>query len=199
MNYIWFFIITISIIFGAINGRLSEVVNAVLSGAEKTIQISLYLIGIMSFWLGIMKIAESSGCVDFVAKIVSPVAQKLFPELKNDKKAIGCVAMNFAANMFGLSNAATPMGINVIEEMQKHNTNKKSASNAMCMLLAMNTAGFQLIPATIIAILAANGDKTPTVIVLPTLIVTTIAFAFAIFIAKVFEKIWTPQEAEISD
>ncbi len=199
MNYIWFFIITISIIFGAINGRLSEVVNAVLSGAEKTIQISLYLIGIMSFWLGIMKIAESSGCVDFVAKIVSPVAQKLFPELKNDKKAIGCVAMNFAANMFGLSNAATPMGINAIEEMQKHNTNKKSASNAMCMLLAMNTAGFQLIPATIIAILAANGDKTPTVIVLPTLIVTTIAFAFAIFIAKVFEKIWTPQEAEISD
>lgn len=199
MNYIWFFIITISIIFGAINGKLSDVVNAILSGAEKTIQISLYLIGIMSFWLGIMKIAEKCGCVDFVAKIVSPVAQKLFPELKSDKKAIGCVAMNFAANMFGLSNAATPMGINAIEEMQKHNINKKSASNSMCMLLAMNTAGFQLIPATIIAILAANGDKTPTVIVLPTLIVTTIAFAFAIFVAKVFEKIWTPQEAEISD
>lgn len=199
MNYIWFLIIAISIIFGAINGRLSEVVNAILTGAEKSVQISLYLIGIMAFWLGIMKIAEKSGCVDFVAKLVSPVAQKLFPEIKDDKKAIGCVAMNFAANTFGLANAATPMGISAIEEMQKHNKDKQSASNPMCMLLAINTAGFQLIPATVIAILAANGDKNPTVIVLPTLIVTTIAFTFAIFTAKVFEKLWTPQEVKTDD
>lgn len=199
MNYIWFFIIAISIIFGAINGKLSDVVAATLSGAEKAVQISLYLVGIMAFWLGIMRIAEKSGCIDFTAKIVAPAAKKLFPEIKDDKKAIGYVTMNFAANAFGLSNAATPMGISAIEEMQKHNTDKKSASNPMCMLLAMNTAGFQLIPATVIAILAANGDNNPTIIVLPTLIVTTIAFTFAIFTAKVFEKIWTPQEVKTDD
>lgn len=199
MNYIWFLIIAVSIIFGAINGKLPDVVSAILTGAEKSVQVSLYLIGIMAFWLGIMRIAEKSGCVDFIAKIVDPAAEKLFPEIKNDKKAIGSVAMNFAANMFGLSNAATPMGISAIEEMQKHNADKKSASNSMCMLLAMNTAGFQLIPATVIAILAANGDNNPTIIVLPTLIVTTIAFTFAIFIAKVFEKIWKPQEVKTDD
>lgn len=199
MNYIWFLIIAVSIIFGAINGKLPDVVSAILTGAEKSVQVSLYLIGIMAFWLGIMRIAEKSGCVDFIAKIVAPAAEKLFPEIKNDKKAIGSVAMNFAANAFGLSNAATPMGISAIEEMQKHNTDKKSASNPMCMLLAMNTAGFQLIPATVIAILAANGDSNPTVIVLPTLIVTTIAFTFAIFAAKVLEKIWKPQEVKTDD
>lgn len=199
MNYIWFLIIAISIIFGAINGRLSEVVTSILTGTEKSVQISLYLIGIMAFWLGIMKIAEKSGCVDFIAKIVAPAAEKLFPEIKDDKKAIGSIAMNFAANAFGLSNAATPMGINAIEEMQKHNLDKQSASNPMCTLLAINTAGFQLIPATIIAILAANGDQNPTIIVLPTLIVTTIAFTFAIFIVKVFEKIWKPQEVKTDD
>ncbi len=199
MNYIWFLIIAVSIIFGALNGRLSDIVSAILSGAEKSVQISIYLIGIMAFWLGIMKIAEKSGCVDFIAKLVLPAAKKLFPEIKDDKAAIGSVAMNFAANMFGLSNAATPMGINAIEDMQKHNINKKSASNSMCTLLAMNTAGFQLVPATVIAILAANGDKNPTVVVLPTLIVTTIAFVSALVIVKVLEKLWTPQIAEIPE
>ena len=199
MNYIWFLIIFISIIFGAMNGRLSDVVSAIVSGAEKSVEVSLYLIGIMAFWLGIMKIAEKSGCVNFVANIITPVAKKIFPELKDDKKAIGSVAMNFSANAFGLSNAATPMGIKAIEQMQKHNIDKKSASNSMCTLLAMNTAGFQLIPATVIAILAASGDTNPTVIVFPTLIVTTISFTFAIFTAKVLEKIWQPQEVNNDD
>ena len=199
MNYIWFFIIVISIIFGAINGKLSDVVAAKLSGAEQSVKISLYLIGIMAFWLGIMKIAEKSGCVDFIAKLITPLAKKLFPEIKDDKKAIGYITMNFTANAFGLANAATPIGINAIEQMQKHNKDKKSASNSMCLLLAMNTAGFQIIPATVIAILAANGDSNPTGIIFPTLIVTTIAFTFAIFTAKVFEKIWTPQRGNDND
>ena len=199
MNYIWFLIIVISIVFGAINGKLDAVVNAMLSGAESAVNITLYLIGIMAVWLAIMRIAEKAGCIDFVAKLISPVAVHLFPELKNDKKVIGNVAMNFAANAFGLSNAATPIGIKAMEEMQKHNKSKKTASNSMCMLLAMNTAGFQLVPATVLAVLAANGDKNPTSIVLPTLIVTAIAFTAAIFIAKVFEKIWKKQEIEEND
>ena len=199
MNYIWFLLILISIIFGAINGKLSDVISAILTGTQKSIEITLYLIGIMAFWLGLMKIAEKSGVVDFVAKLVYPFFSKIFSEIKDNKKAIGHIAMNFSANAFGLANAATPLGLMAMEEMQKENKNKKTASNSMCMLLGMNTAGFQLIPATVIAILAASGDKNPTIIVFPTLIVTFIAFTFAIFVAKVFEKIWKPQEVERND
>lgn len=199
MNYIWFFIIILSIISGIFNGKLPEIVSSILSGAEKSVEVVIYLIGIMAFWLGIMKIAEKSGCIDFIAKLINPIAKKIFPEIKDDEKAIGFVTMNFAANTFGLSNAATPMGLKAIEKMQEHNKDKKSASNSMCTLLAMNTAGFQIIPATVIAILAANGDPNPTIIIVPTLIVTTIAFTFAIFISKVFEKIWKPQEVKNND
>ena len=196
MNYIWFFIVLISIVIGSINGKLDDVVNSMLSGAQKSIEVTLYLIGIMAFWLGIMKIAEKSGCINFLAKLIKPILIKLFPDLKDNNSVIGNIALNFTANAFGLSNAATPIGIKAMEEMQKENKDKKSASNSMCTLLAMNTAGFQLIPATVIAILVANGDKNPTNIILPTLIVTSVSFIFAIIIVKILEKVWTPQKEE---
>ena len=104
--------------------------------------------------------------------------------------------MNFSANAFGLSNASTPMGLKAMEELQKHNKDKSSASNAMCMLLAMNTAGFQLIPATVFAVLIGIGYKNSTEIIAPTLLVTTIAFVSAIILAKIFEKLWKPQVDE---
>lgn len=102
--------------------------------------------------------------------------------------------MTFTANAFGLANAATPIGIKAMEELQKHNTDKTSASNAMCMFLAMSTAGFQLIPATVIAILIGIGYKNPTEIIAPTLLVTSIAFICAIILAKTFQKLWMPQK-----
>jgi spore maturation protein A len=193
MNYIWYFLIVISIIFGAINGTLSEVANAVFSGTELAVKIVLTLLGIMTFWLGIMKIAEKSGIVEFLSKLLNPIAKKLFPEIPDDSPIIGDVAMNFSANALGLANAATPIGIKAIEKMQELNIDKQSASNSMCTLLAMNTAGFQLIPATVIAILAANGYKNPTEIIIPTLIVTTCAFISAIILAKVFKRFFPSQ------
>ncbi len=194
MNYIFYFLIVISIVFGAINGRLQEVVNSILSGAELSVKVAFSLIGIMSFWLGIMKIAEKSGLVEFIAKVIKPVTKHLFKEIPEESTAIGDIAMNFSANALGLANAATPMGIKAMEELQKLNKNKKSASNAMCMLLAMNTAGFQLVPATVIAVLIGIGYKNPTEIIAPTLLVTSITFLSAIILAKVFEKFWEPQK-----
>ena len=194
MNYIFYFLIVISIVFGAINGRLQEVVNSILSGAELSVKVAFSLIGIMSFWLGIMKIAEKSGLVEFIAKVIKPVTKHLFKEIPEESTAIGDIAMNFSANALGLANAATPMGIKAMEELQKLNKNKKSASNAMCMLLAMNTAGFQLIPATVIAVLIGIGYKNPTEIIAPTLLVTSITFLSAITLAKIFEKFWKPQK-----
>ena len=193
MNYIWYFLIVISIIFGAINGTLNEVANAIFSGTQLAVKIILTLLGIMTFWLGIMKIAEKSGIVESISKLLTPIAKFVFPEIPKNSPIIGDVAMNFTANALGLANAATPIGIKAIEGMQELNKDKESASDSMCTLLAMNTAGFQLIPATVIAILAANGYHNPTEIIVPTLIVTSFAFVSAIIIAKIFKRIFPPQ------
>ena len=195
MNYIFYFLIVISIIVGAINGRLDAVVNSILSGAELSVKVAFSLIGIMAFWLGMMKIADKCGLITIIAKLINPITTKLFNEIPEDSPAIGDIAMSFSANAFGLTNAATPIGIKAMEELQKHNKDKNSASNAMCMFLAMNTAGFQLIPATVIAVLISIGYKNPTEIIAPTLLVTSIAFVSAIVLAKIFQNFWQPQQA----
>ncbi len=195
MNYIFYFLIVISIIAGALNGKLSDVVNAILTGAELSVKVAFSLIGIMAFWLGMMKIAKKSGLIEIIAKIIKPITKRIFDEIPENSPAIGDIAMSFSANALGLANAATPIGIKAMEELQKQNIDKKSASNAMCMFLAMSTAGFQLIPATVIAVLIGIGYKNPTEIIAPTLLVTTIAFLSAITIAKIFQKFWQPQEA----
>lgn len=194
MNYIFYFLIVISIICGAINGKLTDVVNSILTGAELSVKVAFSLIGIIAFWLGMMKIADKCGLIKFIAKVIKPVTKRLFNEIPDDSPAIGDIAMTFTANAFGLANAATPIGIKAMEELQKHNTDKTSASNAMCMFLAMSTAGFQLIPATVIAILIGIDYKNPTEIIAPTLLVTSIAFICAIILAKVFQKLWIPQK-----
>ena len=194
MNYIFYFLIVISIIIGAINGKLTDVVNSILTGAELSVKVAFSLIGIMAFWLGMMKIADKCGLIKFIAKVIKPITKKLFNEIPEDSPAIGDIAMTFTANAFGLANAATPIGIKAMEELQKHNTDKTSASNAMCMFLAMSTAGFQLIPATVIAILIGIGYKNPTEIIAPTLLVTSIAFICAIILVKIFQKLWMPQK-----
>lgn len=193
MNYIFYLLFVTSIIFGAINGKLSDVVNAILSGAELSVKVAFSLIGIMAFWLGMMEIAKKSGLIEIISRLIKPLTRHIFKDIPQDSPAIGDIAMNFTANALGLTNAATPIGIKAMEELQKHNTDKSSASNAMCMFLAMNTAGFQLIPATVIAVLIGIGYKNPTEIIAPVLLVTTIAFISAIILAKIFEKVWIPQ------
>lgn len=193
MNYIFYFLIVFSIIVGAINGKLQDVINAVMSGAELSVKIAFSLIGIMAFWLGVMRIAERSGLINLIAKAIKPITKRLFNELPEDSSAIGDIAMNFTANAFGLANAATPFGIRAMEEMQKVNKDKSTASNSMCLFLGINTAGFQLIPATVIAVLVGIGYKNPTEIIAPTLLVTSIAFVSAIILAKLGQKFFAPQ------
>ena len=193
MNYIFFFLIVISIVIGAINGKLQEVCNAVMSGAELSVKVAFSLIGIMAFWLGMMKIAQKAGIIDFLSKILKPVTKVLFNEIPPESPAVGDIAMNFTANAFGLSNAATPFGIKAMEELQKENKDKTSASNSMCLFLGMNTAGFQLIPTTVLAVLIGIGYKNPTEIIAPTLLVTIIAFTFAVILSKILQKVWKGQ------
>lgn len=189
MNYIFYFLIISSIVIGACNGKLQDVVNSIMIGAELSVKIAFSLIGIMAFWLGVMRIAEKAGIIKFISKLLRPITKVLFNEIPKESPAIGDIAMNFTANAFGLANAATPFGIRAMEELQDENKDKSMASNSMCLFLGMNTAGFQLVPTTVIAILVGIGYKNPTEIIAPTLIVTTIAFVSAILMAKVAQYI----------
>lgn len=189
MNYIFYFLIVASILIGAFTGRLQDVVNSVMTGAELSVKVAFSLIGIMAFWLGIMRIAEKSGLVKLISKLLRPITRMLFDELPPDSPAVGDVAMNFTANALGLANAATPFGIRAMEEFQNVNVKKDTATNSMCLFLAMNTAGFQLIPTTVLAVLVGIGYKNPTEIIAPTLLVTLIAFISAILMAKVAQKV----------
>ena len=129
-----------------------------------------------------------------ISYLFLPISKILFKDIKDNSEATGNIALSLSANALGLANAATPIGLKVMQELQKDNNDKNFATDYMCMFLAMNTAGFQLIPATVIAVLISVGYKNPTEIIAPTLLVTTIAFISAIILSKVFEKIWQPQE-----
>ena len=188
MNYIFIFLILISFICAIIQGTMNEVVNQIFASAKLAVEVALSLIGIMGFWLGIVNIAKKSGLMDLVAKWLKKPLLFIFPEIKDNNEAISNVALNISANALGLSNAATPFGLKAMENMQEKNPNKNRATNAMCTFLAINTAGFQIVPATVLAILVANGAKNPTEIIIPTLIVTTIAFLSALIFAKIFER-----------
>lgn len=190
MNYLFFILISVSIIAAIINGNIPELINAMLEACNMAVKIAISLIGIMAFWLGIMRIAEKSGLVKFISKLIYPLAKPLFKDVNKDSPALGDITMSLSANALGLTNAATPIGLKVMKELQEENPNKETASDPMCMFLAMNTAGFQIIPATVIAILAGLGAKNPADIIVPTLIVTTVAFIISICITLILRKFW---------
>lgn len=189
MNYIFAFLIVISFICAIINGKMDVMTDEIFQGAKKAVEISFGLIGIMGFWLGLVKIAEKSGLMEIFAKIINKPLLLIFPDLKENKKALSNIALNISANALGLCNAATPFGIKAMENMQEENPEKDHATNSMCTFLAINTAGFQIVPATVLAILASNGMENPSQIIIPTLITTSIAFVSALFFAKILEKV----------
>lgn len=166
---------------------LKKITSSLISNASVAVEIAIGLIGIMALWLGILKIAETSGIILIIGNLLKPVMKFLFPSVPSDNPAVGSIIMNMSANMLGLGNAATPFGLKAMEELQKINKEKDKASNAMCMFLAINTAGFTLIPATCIAIRASLGSTMPSIIIGTTIFAAAIATFTGIFSAKVFE------------
>jgi spore maturation protein A len=189
LNIIWIALIVSSIFLSLINGTTDAVVLAVTTGAQQAVMVAIGLVGVMSLWLGIMRIAEDAGLVKLLSRWLNPVMKKLFPGVPSDHPAMGTMTLNIAANMLGLGNAATPFGLRAMEELAKLNPYPKIASNAMCTFLAINTSSIQLIPTTAMAILAANGDPHPTHIIFPTLVATSCSTLAAIFAVKWFEKL----------
>jgi spore maturation protein SpmA len=167
---------------------MKRVTNDAIGIAGTAVEIALGLIGIMAMWLGIMKIAEQAGLIKIIANWLTPVTKRLFPEVPPDHPAVGAMVMNISANMLGLGNAATPFGLKAMEELDRLNPNKGTATNSMITFLAINTAGMTIIPATAIAIRAAAGSSDPTIIIATSLFGSTCATIAGLTVAKLFER-----------
>lgn len=211
LNYIWvgFFLIAVLVAVIRITGYLlsdyfislahffdksdlnvfSDMLDSTFKMAEKSVTISIYLIGVMTLWLGIMRIGEKGGAIKLITFTVKPLFKKLFPEIPSDHPAIGSMIMNLCATMLGMENAATPMGLKAMKELQEINVNKQIASNAQIMYFIMVVTGFMLLPINIIALRAANGVNDPTDILIPVVITTLITTIVGIFLVALIQKI----------
>jgi spore maturation protein A len=190
LNYIWFGMLVIGIIIGMMNGRVNEVTNAAIESAGDAIKFSINLLGIMCLWSGLMKIAEKSGLVKTIASAVRPVLGFLFPQIPKNHPSMGAIVMNLAANILGLGNAATPLGLKAMSELQKLNPSKHTVSNEISMFLILNTASLQLIPTSVIAIRAHAGSKNPAEVISTVWIASASAAIAGIVSAKVFTYVW---------
>jgi|TARA_B110000263_G_scaffold110461_1_gene96531 spore maturation protein A len=185
LNYIWFGFIFISVVVGTITGRIDQVTEAAIAMSKTSVEIAIGLIGIMALWLGTMKIAEDSGLIQIIAKALRPITIRLFPDVPSDHPAIGSIVLNMAANMLGLGNAATPLGLKAMKELQELNNNKDTATDAMCTFLAINTSSVQIIlPATVVGLMGAAANQ----IFITTIIATGLSTVAAIVSVKVLSK-----------
>lgn len=186
VNLIWLAFILIGFIYAALNGDVEAMSRAVFDGAKTGVTVCFSLISILVFWLGMMKIAERAGLLDALARLLRPVIRWIFPGIPRDHPAIGYIISNLSANMLGLGNAATPMGIKAMQELKKLSPYNDEASPEMCTLLALNTSGITLIPTTIIAIRINFGSANPAEIVGTTLLATACSTAAAILFDRWF-------------
>lgn len=185
VHLIWAGLACFGIVYALFNGTISEVNEAIFSSAQEAVQLVISLMSIMIFWLGIMKIAEKAGLLDWISRLFKPFVTRLFPDLPKTHPVIGYITSNFIANIFGLGNAATPLGIKAMQEM-KSLENSDNASRSMITFLAINTAGLTLIPTSVIALRIQYGSVSPTETVAATVIVSILTMGFAIIIDRVF-------------
>ena len=188
INYIWFGLIFIGFAVGIATGNVKEVTEAAIESAKNGVNLSMGLIGVMALWLGMMKIAEESGLVRALALLLKPAMVRLFPDVPADHPAMGAIIMNLAANVFGLGNASTPFGIKAMNSLQELNTTDDTATDSMCMFLAINTSSVVLIPAGTIAYRVAAGSANPMEIIGPVIVATTVSTSTAIIAVKLFSK-----------
>ena len=188
INVIWAVLLISGFVVGAITGNIEGVTNAAIDSAKMAVQLALGLIGVMGLWLGVMRVAEDSGLIRGLSRLLKPIMVLLFPDIPPEHPAMGSMIMNISANLLGLGNAATPFGLKAMKELQTLNHDKDTATNSMITFLAINTSSVTLIPATTIGILSAAGATNPTEIIGPTIMATTISTIVAIIAAKTIGK-----------
>lgn len=188
LNKIWPFFIIISFIYAIYSGNIFNINNAIFSSADQTVQLCLTLFGTICLWNGVMQIAVKTSLIEKLTRFLKPVISFIFPEIKNDKKISKEISMNMVANILGLGNAATPLGLKAMESMQRKNEDRSKLSNSMAMFILVNTASLQIIPTTVISIRSSLGSNNPTKIILAVWIATIAAFATAIIAGKILIK-----------
>jgi|SRR5690606_6360226 len=186
INYIWVALSLIGIGFAMFNGTIDEVNKAVFQGAQEAVTLCIGFISVLVFWLGIMRIAQNAGLLDRLSQIFRPIVKRIFPEVPENHPAMGYILSNIMANMFGLGNAATPLGIKAMEQLKILNGNKDSASRSMVTFLVINTSSVTIIPTTVLAIRMNYESASPAEIVLPTLIASILATTGAILLDRYY-------------
>lgn len=189
LNYIWFGMLLIGFVVGIMNGRVNEVTQAAMESAKTAVELSIGLLGIMCLWTGLMSIAEKSGLIRYISRLLRPAMIFLFPEIPKNHPAIGSIVMNLVANFLGLGNAATPLGLKAMSELEKLNSHKDTATDAMSMFLVLNTSAIQLVPATVIAIRAQYNSSNPAEIISTVWIASTCAMTAGITVVRLFSSI----------
>ncbi len=190
LNYIWLGMVTVSVAVALATGTLEPVTKAVLARSQAAVMdVMLPMAGMITLWMGIMRLVETSGLIGIIARVLGPLLRLVFPEVPKGHPALGSIAMNMGANMLGAGNAATPMGLRAMEHLNQLNPNPGVASNAMVMLLALNTSGITLIPASTIALLQARGAAHPTDIIGPSILASCLATLCAVVICFMLQRL----------
>ncbi len=188
LNIIWPIFIIISFSYAIISGNLENLNSNIFDSLESAISLSITMLGTMCLWSGIINIASHTKIINIINKILRPIITFLFPNLKSNKKIQNEISMNMVANILGLGNAATPLGLKAMESLQKENNKKNQLSDSMIMLIVLNTASIQIIPTTVIAIRNSLGSNNPTIIILPVWIATICAAIIGIIVTKILIK-----------
>ncbi len=196
MNYVWSGLIIIGVVVAAFTGKMEETASSALDYAKVSVELAIGLIGVMALWLGMMRIAEKAGLVKAIAILLKPVLRWIFPEVPVGHPAMGSMLSNIAANMLGLGNSATALGLKAMQDLQKLNVEKKSTSNSMAAFLAINTSSVTIIPATVIAIRVSAGSTSPTEIIAPVIIATGVSTITAILASKILQRFASPQKPD---
>lgn len=188
LNVIWPIFIIISFIYAFLVGRVDDVNQSIFDSAASAVELSITFLGTMCLWNGVMKIVQETSLIEKLTKLLRPIMKFLFPNLKDNDTASKEISMNLIANILGLGNAATPLGLKAMKTMQKENEKKDTLSNSMAMFIVLNTASLQLVPTTVIAIRSSLGSENPSSIILPIWIVSIITVVTGVSITKILMK-----------
>lgn len=189
LNILWPFFIIISIFYAILSGNIENINNCIFESAENAVKLTLTLLGATCLWSGIMEIASKTDIIKYLSAILQPIIKKIFYNLDSNKKSYNNIIMNIIANILGLGNAATPLGLKAMGELQKENANKDELSDNMMMLIVLNTASLQVIQTTVIAVRKSLGSNNPTQIIFPVWIATVCAAVVGILVAKIIIKL----------
>lgn len=187
INKLWFYMIVIATAFAATGGRLEALTEEIFASLRSSIDLGIGLLSGMMLWCGVLKVAEKSGLVDGISAFIRPVMRVLFRGIPERSAAMGAMVMNITSNMLGLGNAATPMGLKAMQELQGFNPKKDTATNAMCLFLVINAAPIQLLPATVLSLRASAGSANPGIIIFPAVISSLIAVSAGVITCKLLE------------